>query len=98
MSDTKKCPHCQHWSAWHQQVTDRCAHCQSLLDPKAYQRLLDQDTRQEAEKNQFNVVLIEILPTDSAFTKFWKRIVQGFQLTFMAILSFILWLIALLAG
>ena len=98
MNATKKCPHCQQWSAWHHQVTDRCEHCQGLLDPKAHQRVLDQDTREEAEKKQFNVVLIEILPTDSAFTKFWKRIVQGFQLTFMAILSFILWLIALLAG
>ncbi|GAA4304949.1 hypothetical protein GCM10023183_18680 [Nibribacter koreensis] len=98
MNATKKCPHCQQWSAWHHQVTDRCEHCHELLDPKAHQRLLAQDEREEEESKKINIALIEILPTDSAFTRFWKRIVQGFQLMFMAILSFILWLIALLAG
>ena len=98
MNATKRCPHCQQWSTWHHQATDRCQHCQGLLDPAAHQRLLHQQVREEEESKKINITLIEIFPTDSAFTRFWKRIVQGFQLTFIAILSFLLWLIALLAG
>ncbi len=98
MIATKKCPHCHQWSSWHHQATDRCQHCQELLDPQAYQRSLAHYDREQEESKKINITLIEIFPMDSAFTRFWKRIVQGFQLTFIAILSFILWLIALLAG
>lgn len=56
------------------------------------------EEEEQAEKKKFNIALIEIYPEDSKPVVFFKRIVQALQITFMAILSFILWLIALLAG
>ncbi|WP_181305629.1 hypothetical protein [Rufibacter sp. XAAS-G3-1] len=98
MKASKKCPHCGHWSTWNQDTSDRCKHCQGLLDPAAFERQQAQEERKEEEKKRFTVNLIQIHPTDSAFAKFWKSIGLGFQLAFVGIVSFILWLIALLAG
>ncbi|MBC3539943.1 hypothetical protein ACFSC6_04880 [Rufibacter sediminis] len=98
MKASKKCPHCHQWSPWNQDVTDRCVHCQSLLDPAAFERQQAQEERKQEEKERFSVDFIQIDPSDSAFTKFWKSIGLGFQMAFVGIVSFILWLIALLAG
>jgi methionyl-tRNA synthetase len=98
MKGSKKCPHCGQWSVWSHAPTDRCEHCQRLLDPAAFNRQQAQHKRKEEEKKRFTVDLIQINPTDSTFAKFWKSIGLGFQLAFVGIISFILWLIALLAG
>ncbi|WP_207435468.1 hypothetical protein [Sabulibacter ruber] len=98
MKASKKCPHCGQWSTWNQEPTDLCQHCLNLLDPVAVERQQAQEDRREEEKKRFTVDLIQIKADDSAFTKIWKSIGLGFQLAFVGIVSFILWLIALLAG
>ncbi|RNI29694.1 hypothetical protein EFA69_09050 [Rufibacter immobilis] len=98
MKASKKCPHCGQWSAWTHNPSDRCDHCQGLLDPAAFERQQAQAERKEEEEKRFSVDLIQINPDDSALVKFFKSIGLGFQLAFVGIVSFILWLIALLAG
>ncbi|RNI31298.1 hypothetical protein [Rufibacter latericius] len=98
MKHSKKCPHCGHWSAWSQGVSDRCEHCQGILDPSALKRQTAQEERKEEEGKRFTVDFIQIHASDSAFTKFLKSIGLRFQLAFVGIVSFFLWLIALLAG
>lgn len=94
---TKICPRCGQWSEWTGNPTDLCEHCGSILDERGFIRQMKEEEEQ-ADKKRFDITLIEIYPEDSRLVVFFKRIGQGFQLTFMAILSFILWLIALLAG
>ncbi|ALI98260.1 hypothetical protein [Rufibacter tibetensis] len=98
MKGTKKCPHCGHWSPWNQEITDRCQNCHRLLDPAAYERQAAQEERKEEESKRFTLDFIRINPDDPYFLKFFKSIGLGFQLAFAGIVSFILWLIAVLAG
>jgi hypothetical protein len=64
------------------------------LDPVA---VASQERRQE-EKQRSSIDFIQINPDDHWFTRFYKRIGLGFQIAFVSIISFFLWLIALLAG
>lgn len=98
MKASKKCPHCGHWSIWSHNPTDRCEHCQGLLDPNAFARQQAQQERKAEENERFTVDFIQIDPNDPFFLRFWKRIGLGFQLAFVAIVSFFLWLIAFLAA
>ena len=94
---SKKCPHCGQWSEWAQQPTDTCAHCGALLDDENLLRT----AAREAEKNEkkgFDLDIIQIYPTDAWYVVFYKRIFQVLQYSFIAIVSFILWFLALLAG
>lgn len=93
---SKKCPVCQQWSAWQQRPDDRCEHCGALLDPRA----LESAVAREALANQktSSVILMEIKPTDGPVVRFFKTIVRGGQLAFAAIVTFILWLVAAVAG
>ncbi|MBU6120570.1 hypothetical protein [Hymenobacter siberiensis] len=92
---TKKCPVCQQWSHWQQQATDRCEHCGKLLDPRTHE-----ETRQRAatEHLRGGIQLVEIYPEDGGLVRFFKTIVRGGQLLFVAILGFIVWLVTALAA
>lgn len=94
---SKKCPQCGQWSEWQQQPTDTCAHCGALLDD----RILLREAAREAEaktKNKFELKVIAINPTDSFLVKVGKRIIQAIQISFIAIVSFIIWFLTMLAG
>ncbi|QNP51690.1 hypothetical protein [Hymenobacter qilianensis] len=101
MADTpllasKKCPHCQQWSAWQHNPTDRCEHCGELLDPRAHQSAIQ---RNELENQKTSsLILMEIKPEDKGLARFFKTIVRGGQLAFAAILSFIIWVVTVVAG
>lgn len=93
---TKKCPHCQQWSSWQQGPGDHCEHCGELLDPRAQQSAIN---RQKAANQKMpSVMLIEIKPDDGLVVRFFKHIVRGGQLTFAAIIAFIVWLVTVLVG
>lgn len=98
MSATKKCPNCGQWSRWTQNPTDRCEHCNSVLDPVAVARQQAREERKLAEDEHLSIKFIQINPNDPWYKNFFKRIGLGFQIAFVSIISFILWLIALLAG
>jgi predicted amidophosphoribosyltransferase len=93
---SKKCPHCDQWSAWQQLADDRCEHCHELLDPQAQHRLDEQEQVAQQPISQF--MLIEIKPTDGAVARFFKYLVRGGQLAFAALMAFLLWVITALAG
>jgi endogenous inhibitor of DNA gyrase (YacG/DUF329 family) len=95
---TRKCPQCGQWSEWTGNAADLCPYCGSILDEKGFIRQVEKEEREAEEKKKFNITFIEIYPDDYKLVVFFKREVQGFQIAFVAILSFILWLIALLAG
>ncbi|WP_192821770.1 hypothetical protein [Rufibacter sp. LB8] len=98
MNGTKKCPTCGQWSSWNQNPEDRCQHCQAPLDPAAVARKQDREDHAEQQKKQFTVDFIQLDPADPWHKQLYKRIGLGFQVAFVGIVSFILWLIALLAG
>ena len=95
----KKCKNCGNWSPWQQNINDTCHFCGHLLDEEAF--LAEAKAEADAEednKNKINIDLIKIYPTDSFPVKMGKRLVQAVQLSFVAVLSFILWVLTLLAG
>jgi len=95
---TRKCPACGQWSNWSQNPDDKCEHCGSILDPQGLRARQLQEEEALRQKKNLNIALIEIYPYDSSLTRFGKRIVQGFQLTLMGIISFIIWVVTVLAG
>ncbi|NEM97730.1 hypothetical protein [Pontibacter burrus] len=98
MNASRKCPNCGQWSRWTQNPADRCEHCQSILDPVALARQQAREERSKEDSGRFSMEFIQINPDDHWIIKFFKRIGLGFQVAFVSIISFILWLIALLAG
>ncbi|RYD69217.1 MAG: hypothetical protein EOP53_27570 [Sphingobacteriales bacterium] len=95
---SRKCPACGQWSAWQQHPDDTCKFCNAILDPAGLLAQQQQQTEIERQKKQLNITLIEIYPEDLPFTKFWKRIVQGFQITLIGVVSFIIWVVTVVAG
>lgn len=94
---SKKCAACGQWSSWTLSPTDRCQHCGALL---ADQSTLSAASRKEEkqEKKKFEVGIIEIYPTDAWPVVILKRLVQVVQISFVAIVSFIIWFLTMLAG
>lgn len=96
LSASKKCPACGFWSSWQQLPEDRCERCGQLLDPE---RLRSEQQRQKLAEEPLPAFLqIPIHPDDGPTTQFFKRIIRGGQLVFGAIVSFMVWLLTLLAG
>ena len=98
MKSSRKCPACAQWSAWNQAPDDKCEHCGNILDPQGLKAQQEQEAETFRQKQNFNIALIEIYPYDSTLTRFGKRIIQAFQISLMAIISFIIWLVTILAG
>lgn len=96
MTATKKCPHCGHWTEWHQQPTDRCQHCGQVLEP--YRVASDEARQRLSEQPISSLMLIEIKPEDGAVVRFFKYIIRGGQLAFAALMAFMVWLVTALAG
>lgn len=99
LQSTKKCKNCGSWSPWNQQVNAICQICGHLLDEEAFLA----QAKAEAEANekkpyQVNFDLIKIYPSDSFLVKTGKRLIQAIQISFIGILSFILWVLTMLAG
>lgn len=93
---SKKCPHCQQWSAWQLRADDRCEHCGQLLDPRAYQSQLLQAER--ASQKPPALLLVEVSPTDRGLKRLFKTIVRNGQLAFAAIMTFFVWLATIVVG
>lgn len=96
----KKCKNCGNWSPWQQNINDTCHFCGQLLDEEAFlaKAKAEADASEDQKRYQINLDLIKIYPTDSLVVKLGKRFIQAVQLSFVAVLSFILWVLTLLAG
>ncbi|MBC6609806.1 hypothetical protein H8B15_02655 [Hymenobacter sp. BT507] len=94
-SFTKKCPHCQQWSAWNQRPNDRCEHCGGFLDPRA-QRRVEDENRKANEPEAPSV--FEIQSDDNVVVRFFKRMGRVGQVVFGAILAFFVAVVTFAAG
>ena len=76
----------------------RCKHCGELLDPRAFQSRLAQEEIREKEKHRFRLNLIEIDPSEPFYLRGPKQVVRAIQISFVAVVSFIIWLIVAVAS
>lgn len=95
MKGSKKCPHCHQWSEWNQDKTDRCEHCGALLAPEVVEREEKRDKKKKEEEDGW---VFNVQPNDSPFKVLLKKVGKVGYVIFMAIVSFIVWLIAFLPG
>lgn len=77
-------------SAWNASEDDVCELCGSRLTP---QLTVKQHLTLEKEHS-----ILDIMPDDSLFIVVLKKIGWVFQMIFMAILSFFIWLISIISG
>ncbi len=90
----KKCGFCGNWSGAAGSLDDCCEVCNEILDYKSHYRL-----SQRVEKSEEKAVLFyHIQENDSLFTKIIRRIAGSIYFAVMGIVSFIVWLVAMLPG
>ena len=94
-SFTKKCPHCQQWSAWNQRPNDRCEHCGEFLDPRGQRQA---EAKRQKESQPKAPSFFEIQSDDNVVVRFFKRIGRAGQVVFGAILAFFIAVITFVAG
>lgn len=94
----KKCPHCHQWSSWNQKVDDTCQHCNGTLSPKELKEQKEEEARDKSDNFGMELKLITINEDDHPLLKLAKRLIQGGQLLFFAIVSFVVWLATAIAG
>jgi hypothetical protein len=90
----KKCSNCGEWTPWEGKIEDKCVHCNTLLVPHLYQEDLDK----KAALAQVEIDWWVVQPEDGLGMRMLKVIVNAFRLLFLGIASFVLWVIAWLAG
>jgi ribosomal protein L32 len=89
----KKCPSCGHWTAWNRAKDDVCAHCGAALS--------DYEQKKEARNEKMRAApsgLFPVHPNDSLVLKIGKYTLNGLNIIFTAIVSFIVWLITFVAA
>ncbi len=96
----KKCPVCGQYSGWDETPDATCQHCGSILDPRTHHKVKKEAEKKRLAQLRFEhpVFWVSIKPTDKPFTVFWKQIARGAQIVYMAIVSFLVWLAAVVAG
>ncbi|MCC5932376.1 MAG: hypothetical protein JJU28_24235 [Cyclobacteriaceae bacterium] len=95
MKHQKKCPGCGEWSTWYQSHEDICEHCGTLLSPEAFNR---DERRAEYQAASEKKWIFYIEENDGPVLRFFKKIGNTVYLIYMAILTFIMWLIAVTPG
>lgn len=100
MNAVHKCPSCKKFSHSDGTAEATCEHCGAYLDPvevKSKQKY-EEEKRQAELKHEHPVFWVNVKPGDGAFRASFVRFVQGAQIVYMAIISFILWIVAIIAG
>lgn len=93
----KKCPSCGEWTSWQQDIHTSCPTCDNPLSPRELNEF-KKNKDEKKESHSMGIKLISISPDDSIPLMFLKRIVQGAQLLFFGIASFVVWLATIIAG
>lgn len=103
MSDSReiKCPECGRWTLWNGNLNDRCLYCNSFLDKETFSRMIEKEISRQVRKEKDWLI---IRPSDSPFKRRSKQILLSFkgafhfaQIAFLVFISFLMWLISLLA-
>lgn len=97
-TSTRKCPTCGKWSEWNQQPDDTCNHCGQLLDPQGFANHQRAEETKEKNENRFRIDLIEIDPSEPFYLRGPKHLVRAIQISFVAVVSFLIWLIVAIAS
>lgn len=95
MATQKKCENCGQWTIWNHQLNDTCKHCGQLLDKRTITELQNYE---EQEKKRDEISFFVPKPGENPFISGFRRAAWLVHVIYMAIVSFILWLIAGLAG
>lgn len=91
----KKCPNCEKWSKWTQGLQDICEHCGHELSAQEKEKAKRMtDHIQKTEENW----MFFIKDSDPNWLVYLKKTGNFFYTIFMAIISFILWLVAAFPG
>ncbi len=91
----KKCPNCGKWSKWTQDLQDVCEHCGNELSLKEKENIKRMESHiQDREENW----MFYIKASDPNWLVYLKKTGNFFYTIFMAIISFILWLVAAFPG
>jgi hypothetical protein len=96
VSKERYCKNCGTWGYFEGKIDDRCIYCGNMFEPKRYQEEADKEVKRVLDPPA--IILVKIKKTDNFFVKIFKTVLQGFQLLFVAILTFVLWLVALISG
>lgn len=91
----KKCPHCGAWSKWNQDIQDTCEHCGNKLGGAD---LAYHEKRLAQEKANRENWIFYIKDTDNGFVRVVKKVGNFFYTIYIAIITFLAWLIAVLPG
>ena len=91
----KKCPNCGKWSTWNQNLRDTCDHCGKTLGGKDLEYQEKRQAQKQANEEQW---IFYINESDNDFLKVLKKTGNFFYVIYMAILTFVAWVIAFLPG
>lgn len=91
----KKCPHCGEWSKWNKNIEDLCEHCGQPLGGRDLEFHQNRQKDIQANKEQW---IFYIKESDSDFMKGLKKVGNIFYTIYMAIVTFLAWLVAVLPG
>ena len=96
----KKCPNCGKYSEWDNSIHATCNFCGEVLDPRTLHKVQVAEEKKKQAQLRFEhpVFWVSIKPTDPPLVKFGKEILRGAQLVYMAVISFLLWVAAVVAG
>ena len=89
----KKCPHCGQWTVWNQGMDDTCSHCGHLLSTHLREKEARAKRIYEAPKGLFPVQA-----TDGLFLRIGKQTLNVTHIAFMALVSFVMWFVTVVAS
>jgi hypothetical protein len=95
-----RCPSCKKFSHSDGSAEAACEHCGAYLDPieVSSRRKYEEEKRKAELKHEHPVFWVNVKPGDNVLKSSFVRMIQGAQIAYMAIISFILWIVAVIAG
>ena len=90
----KKCTYCNNWTSALGEVDDHCEVCGNLVDIREFHKRNKIVEISETKADLFYM----IKPDDNILIKIVRRIAGAVYFTIVAIMSFIIWLVAALPG
>src|SRR5687767_13928365 len=100
MNAVHRCRSCKKFSHSDGTADATCEHCGTYLDPVEVtsKRKYEEEKRQAEIRHEHPVFSVNVKPGAGPIRNTFVRFVQGAQLVYMAIISFILWIVAIIAG
>ena len=95
MKTEKKCPHCEIWTKWEKQPTDRCGSCNEVLDKVA---LVEKTEREENERIVIENDFLRVKETDGLGMRMVRKTAWVFHVIFAAITWAFLWMVTTFSG